>query len=102
MDLDANYTKGDGVSKAATSRKRRNGFAGRRPEKSRALARQSRTNRSLRHRLDVVGDQLALALARAHKAEEDNASLRKLVVDLMGDIPVLEEDLAHFLDAEEK
>ena len=74
--------------------------AGRRPEKSRALARQSRTNRSLRHRLDVVGQQLALALARAHKAEEDNASLRKLVVDLMGDIPVLEEDLAHFLDQE--
>ena len=52
--------------------------AGRRPEKSRALARQSRTHRSLRHRLDVVGQPLALALARAHKAEEDNASLHAM------------------------
>ena len=56
-----------------------------------------------------MGQQLALALARAHKAEEDNASLREdnaslrtLVVNLIGNIPVLEEDLAHFLDAEEK
>jgi len=84
------------VSRAGTHR------AGRRPGKTRALARQTRTSRSLRHRLDVVGQQLALALARAHKAEEDNASLRTLVVNLIGNIPVLEEDLAHFLDAEEK
>ena len=72
--------------------------AGRRPEKSRALARQSRTNRSLRRRL-------ALALARARKAEEDNVSLRKLVVDLcidsVGNKPLDEIDLTHFLDAEE-
>ena len=91
------------MSRAGTHR------AGRRPGKTRALARQTRTSRSLRHRLDVVGQQLALALARAHKAEEDNASLREdnaslrtLVVNLIGNIPVLEEDLAHFLDAEEK
>jgi hypothetical protein len=49
--------------------------------------------------------QLALALARAHKAEEDNVSLRKLVVDLcidsVGNMPLDEIDLTYFLDAEE-
>tara|TARA_Y100000310_G_scaffold319485_1_gene374845 strand:- start:534 stop:695 length:162 start_codon:yes stop_codon:yes gene_type:complete len=49
--------------------------------------------------------RLALALARARKAEEDNVSLRKLVVDLcidsVGNKPLDEIDLTHFLDAEE-
>ena len=80
------------MSRAGTHR------AGRRPGKTRALARQTRTSRTLRH-------QLALALARVRKAEEDNVSLRKLVVDLcidsVGNMPLDEIDLTYFLDAEE-